>query len=265
MIAIRELTEKEGHLVIDARPALMSAIRRIMLADLPKLAIEDVTVYENSSSMFDEIVAHRLGLLPIKTDLDLFVPRDQCTCGGEGCPSCTAIYTLTKEGAGMVYSGDLQAANPNAPLADLGVPIVKLGPGQRLMLEATAVMGKGRDHAKWQPVTAVGYKQYPVITIGKECNSCGACEKVCPRGILVVRGNKVTVRELERCSLCGACQEACDLRAITVKGDDSKVIFKYETDGSLSAKDAFVRSLELMDAGLAAIEDDIKRGTELQK
>jgi DNA-directed RNA polymerase subunit D len=230
-----------------------------MLAELPKLAIDEVTVYENSSSMFDEILAHRLGLLPIKTDLDLFVPREQCTCGGEGCPSCTAIYTLTKEGPGMVYSGDLQAANPNAPLVDLKVPIVKLGPGQRLMLEATAVMGKGKDHAKWQPVTAVGYKQHPVITINEKCNGCGACEKACPRQILKVKGGKVSVRGLEQCSLCGACQEACDQRAITVRGDENKVIFNYETDGSLTAKDAFVRSLGLLDDGLAAIQKGIEK------
>src|SRR6266571_693601 len=123
------LTKCSGGMVVkaardEASPyAAMRAAERV--ADVAKSkAIEDVefhlgTVqdesgkeYESLSPMFDEILSHRLGMVPIPTDLDLFVRRDKCTCGGEGCPSCTIMFVLNKKGPCTVYSGDLE------PVAD---------------------------------------------------------------------------------------------------------------------------------------------------
>ena len=89
---------------------LINSIRRILISELPKLAIDEVVIYDNTSALFDEIISHRLGLIPIPTDLDILNFRDQCVCKGNGCPSCTVRYTLSKENEGTVYSGDLQPA-----------------------------------------------------------------------------------------------------------------------------------------------------------
>ena len=62
-----------------ATPAFANALRRSMIGEVPTLAIEDVRIYDNTSVLFDEILAHRLGLVPIKTDLSQFVPRSKCT------------------------------------------------------------------------------------------------------------------------------------------------------------------------------------------
>ena len=98
-INILELKPKKAVIKIeDIEPYLINSLRRILIAELPKLAIENVVIYDNTSALFDEIIAHRLGLIPIPTDLNLLTFRDDCVCKGKGCPSCTVRYTLSKEG-----------------------------------------------------------------------------------------------------------------------------------------------------------------------
>ena len=69
-----------------ASPAFANAIRRAMIGEVPTLAIEDVRIYDNTSALFDEMLAHRLGLIPIRTDLTTYTTKDTCSCGGAGCP-----------------------------------------------------------------------------------------------------------------------------------------------------------------------------------
>ena len=83
-VDVTELKSKKAILKIeDTKPYFVNSIRRIMLSELPKLAVDDVIVYDNTSALFDEIIAHRLGLVPIPTDLDLLVPRSECVCKGK--------------------------------------------------------------------------------------------------------------------------------------------------------------------------------------
>src|SRR6266566_9738993 len=92
-------------LIEETEPSYANALRRVLVSDVPKMAIEDVEFhlgpiraedgkeYESVAPLFDEIISHRLGLVPIPTDLQMFVPRATCpTCHGEGCPLCTIIY-----------------------------------------------------------------------------------------------------------------------------------------------------------------------------
>ena len=107
-------------LLEETEPAFVNALRRVLIADVPKMAIEDVEFhlgpiraedgreYESVAPLFDEIVAHRLGLVPIPTDLSLYNRREDCPpCHGEGCPTCTIIYSLNKRGPGIVTSADM--------------------------------------------------------------------------------------------------------------------------------------------------------------
>ncbi len=234
-----------------ASPAFANAFRRAMIGEVPTLAIEDVRIYNNTSALFDEMLAHRLGLIPIKTDLSSYSTQAKCTCGGAGCPGCTVTFTLSAEGPRMVSSNDLIPADPKAvPVFD-NVPIVKLTKGQTLVLEAKAVLNTGREHAKWQPTLVCGYKNHPVVSISEACDACGMCVEECPRRVLAVRGKKVEVVDgkLPDCSMCRLCEKACiasgigDEPAIRVSAEADRFIFVVEGDGSLTVKEIMNRAL----------------------
>jgi DNA-directed RNA polymerase subunit D len=135
-----------------------NAIRRMAISQVPTMAIDDVVILENSSVMFDELVAHRLGLIPLKTDLGRFNLPEDCDCKSPlGCQKCRVLLVLDAESTDKVRtvsSADLVSEDPETkPISDT-IPIVKLAPGQKIKLEAYARLGKGSEHAKWQPTSA---------------------------------------------------------------------------------------------------------------
>jgi len=222
-------------------PAFANSIRREMISGVPTLAIEDVRIYDNTSVLFDEMLVHRLGLIPLRTDLPSYVPKEECSCQGAGCPTCTATYTLSVEGPRTVYSNDLIPQDSTSGPIHENIPIVKLTGDQKLVVEARARLSTGKHHAKWQATTACGYKNYPVIVIDEQCDGCGMCVDDCPRGVLGTENGKVVVVEgrLEECSLCKLCERAClsasigAESSIRVNPDPTRFIFTVEGDGSL--------------------------------
>jgi len=235
-----------------ASPAFANAFRRAMIGEVPTLAIEDVRIYDNTSAFFDEMLAHRLGLIPIKTDLSTYSTQENCTCGGAGCPGCTVTFTLSVEGPKTVLSSDLIPQDPNATPVYDNIPIVKLTKGQKLVVEARAVLNTGREHAKWQPTLVCGYKNYPVVSISETCDACGNCVDECPREVLATKGKKVEIAEgkLPDCSMCRLCERAClasgigDEPAITISAESDRYIFVVESDGSLPVKEIMDRALQ---------------------
>jgi DNA-directed RNA polymerase subunit D len=151
----------------------------------------------------------------------------------------------------MVTSSDLIPQDPGAAPVYDNIPIVKLTKGQKLVIEARAILNTGRAHAKWQPTLVCGYKNHPVITVSDVCDACGNCVEECPRDILVAKGKKVQVAEgkLPDCSMCRLCERAClasgigDEPAIKISAEPDRFIFVVEGDGSLPAKEIMNRAL----------------------
>ena len=135
-----------------------NAIRRLAISQVPTMAIDDVVILENSSVMFDELVSHRLGLIPLTTDLDRYNLPEDCDCKSAlGCPKCRVLLVLDAEATDKpktVTSADLVSEDPETKAISDSIPIVKLGPGQKVKLEAYARLGKGSEHAKWQATSA---------------------------------------------------------------------------------------------------------------
>jgi DNA-directed RNA polymerase subunit D len=228
--------------------SIANALRRTMISEVPTLAIEDVAIVENTSPLYDEIIAHRLGLIPIKTDLKLLNFRDKCTCKGKGCPSCTLKLHLKVKGKGdtiTVYSQDLVSEDPKLKPIE-GIPIIKLGKDQKLTLEAEAILGKGKEHAKWQPAV-VGYKYYPEIKISGKCDDCRECVDVCPINILKQNKGTIKVTDEKKCILCNSCVEVCEKGIISVKGNDKKFIFKIESTGALHPREIVEKACEILE------------------
>ena len=231
---------------------LANTLRRIMLSEVPTMAIDDVIIYENSSVLHDEVLALRLGLIPLKTDLDSYNLPEKCNCGSDlGCPLCRAILTLdvkAENGVRTVYSGDLVPENPNvAPVSDK-IPIVKLATGQRIRLEAYAKLGRGKVHAKWQPVSACTYRYKPIVRIDySRCDACGKCVEVCPRKVLVKKWNKISVENGMECILCTDCVRVCKVEPspIEISWDENIFIFYVESTGALPVERIIFEALKI--------------------
>ena len=249
MIEKRFLDRNKAKLVVsDIDIALLNGIRRTLITDIRKLAIDEVIFYENTSPLTNEMLANRLALLPVPTDQDLFVPKEECACNGVGCPSCTLIFTLSKDGPCMVYSRDLEPQRSEFSIVDGDIPIVKLLLGQRLIFEATAILGTAKNHAKYQATFAAGYKNYPIISIDRDkCDLGKMCVDVCPVNIIKKEGNGIIITDIEKCTLCKECEHNCEFDAIKVEYDKNRFIFRYETDGAIDAKEVLIKALDTLD------------------
>jgi DNA-directed RNA polymerase subunit D len=117
--------------------AFLNAIRRYAMSRVPVMAIDKVSMYENTSSMFDEYITHRVGLLPIITPKGL----------KEG---VEVQFSVDESGPKTVYSGDFRGKDKEAIIARGEIPIITLHEEQNLRMEGTAVMGRGTKHAKFQ-------------------------------------------------------------------------------------------------------------------
>jgi DNA-directed RNA polymerase subunit D len=134
-------------------------LRRIMISEIPTMAIEFVDFKKNDSSLPDELVANRLGQVPLTFDRKAYNMNATCdNCKGKGCSRCQVELVLKKKGAGVIYSGDLKSkAKDVQPVFDK-TPITELFDAQdEIQFEAIAQMGNGRMHAKWQ-AAVIGYK-----------------------------------------------------------------------------------------------------------
>lgn len=161
----------------------INAIRRTSISEVPTLAIDDVVILENSSVMHDEAIAHRLGLIPLLTNLDRFVMPHECDCKSTlGCSKCRVLLVLDSEAnekTKVVMSGELVSEDELIKPVSKDIPIITLAPGQKLKFEAYARLGIGRDHAKWQPTSAA------IVKDGKDENE----------SILVIETNKALTAE----------------------------------------------------------------------
>jgi len=248
-IEVKELRPKKAVIKIeDTKPYFVNSIRRIMLSELPKLAVQDVVIYDNTSALFDEIISHRLGLIPIPTDLSLLNFKDECVCKGKGCPNCTVRYTLSKEGEGIIYSGDLQPAEKSWAITEDKIPIVELFGEQRLILEVEAILGLGKKHAKWQAVQSPSYRMETTIEFDKKrLNDVKSFIENLPKDLVKLKDNKLELLDNKKLPVLESYMDQENVDFLTIKKNPNNVIFSYETDGSFNARDALLESAKILE------------------
>jgi len=245
-LEIRRLEGNEMEFVLSgADPAFANALRRAMLREVPIMAIDEVEFVANDSVMYDEILSHSLGLVPLRT-ADGYLMPDECKCKEGRCSKCSVDLILKREGPGTVTSGELKPSDKKVVPVSASIPLVKLEKGQKLEFTAIARLGLGRAHAKWQP-GVVAYKYMPVFEVDlKACDGCGACIERCPKNILELSKDKAKITDIEKCTMCRACVEACPREAIRVNHDDSKFIFRIESTGSLPPDRILLKATEAL-------------------
>ncbi len=243
--------KKVSFLLLDSSPSFANLIRRVVIEEVPVMAIEDVEFRKNNSILYDEIIAHRLGLIPLTTDLKSYNLPEECKCGGKGCARCQLKMSLKAKGPGMVYASQIKTRDAAIKPVYPKTPIVKLLKNQSLELEAIAILGKGKEHVKWSP-GHIYYKNKPLIKIDiKNCNGCGKCIEQCPTKTLEIdKGKAIVSKEhLFECHLCGACVDSCDKGAISLE-DTNDFIFYLESWGQLECRNILLEASRIIDKKL---------------
>jgi DNA-directed RNA polymerase subunit D len=269
-IQILEKTDEFMRLIVKGvNVPFVNALRRIILTEVPTMAIDEIVILENSSILNDEILAHRMGFIPLKTDLDSYNLPEECKCGSElGCNLCRANLTLEAEATDKtitVYSGELKPENPDiTPVSDK-IPLVKLAPEQRVNLEAYARLGKGKKHAKWQPVSMCIYMYLPEVKIDSErCDACGKCVKVCPEEIFIETAEGIRTQKVIECTLCMDCTDACpqDPPAVEISWDKKAFVFKIESTGALPVERIVIEAAKILDKKIKDFSNQLKKGKQ---
>jgi DNA-directed RNA polymerase subunit D len=229
--------------------AFANTLRRAMIAEVPTMTIDDIFYFDNSSIVPDEIVAHRIGLIPIKTDLETYILPQDCDCAAElGCPKCRAVLTLdieAKDDTVTVYSGDLIPEDPETVPANTNIPIAKLAPKQALRFEAYAQLGKGKEHAKWSPVSVCVYQNISIVNI-KEKAKAQECIKYCGKEAATLVRNKLKIIDIQKFETCPLCTELVSHETIIDNLKEDEFLFKVESTGALPPQQIVSEAAKIM-------------------
>ena len=289
---IEESDEKIRILLTDTDRSFVNSIRRSLISDTPKMAIDTVRfelgtiemddeVWETNGPIPDEMIAQRLAMLPIPTRHDEFYFQDSCPNCSElvvedrGCPLCTMLFTCKSFGSEegrMVTAGDMNFLGEerlSIPEKYHTIPITKLFRGQMIEFYATAVMGRGRDHAKWSPVCGIAFTPRYIGVI----NIMSRAKVLWDLGLTITAkdfdSNKVGARleDIDKVAqliddlhhVGAGTEESREFKdAITLEEVPREFILSFETDGSMTARVAFEKAIEELSGRFGNIEEDFK-------
>ncbi len=245
---------------------IVNSIRRTVVSEVPSMAISTVIFTLNRSMFYDEYVAHRLGLIPLtsETALDKYKSPEECSESEEASlfpPDCFAKLDLDVSNNGedllTIYSGDLKFSDPEVRPVHDNIPLLILGRGHQVKLEAYARLGRGREHYKWSPVSVAAVKYVPEVNVDRSrcLPECRKCVEVCPRNVLKATDSGVEVDEASilNCNLCHLCEKVCPSEAITLKTRENEYILRIESTGSLSPKRILLESIKILEGKVSEL------------
>ncbi|KAI0739508.1 insert subdomain of RNA polymerase alpha subunit [Daedaleopsis nitida] len=282
-VSVKRLSQRSVEFdLVGVDASIANAFRRILLAEVPQIAIEDVFVFNNTSVIQDEVLAHRLGLIPLNVDPHVFdfrkdIPTERNTIVFRLNVTCERGKTPSNGGSPYIHefvkSGDLEwvpqgeqndifgASVPAATNKD--IVIAKLRPGQVIEVELHAIKGVGKDHAKWSPVATATYRTHPLILLNPSkpvpphlAQKFASCFS--PGVVKVGADNKVSIdekhlrketmsREVLRHKEFDGCVELKRIR--------DWFIFSVESEGPYTPQSLFPESIKVMRAKIASIRE----------
>ena len=226
-------TPEQLVLKMPANESLANAIRR-SVAEVPTLAIEDVEIMKNDSALYDEVLAHRLGLVALKTE--------------KGMSDKTSVtMKLSKTGPVTVYAGDLEGSSE----AIYGkTPLTLINENQKVELVVTAILGKGTDHAKHIP--GICYYRH-MLEI-----------KSTPEIDTIIQKAKTHLFKPQKSGSVWLC-DLGDVEVNEIKKFDkdavktsNELLFIIESYGTLAAKDIFLQAVKALEANLDQVNKAFK-------
>ncbi|MEK6875388.1 MAG: DNA-directed RNA polymerase subunit D [Nanoarchaeota archaeon] len=236
------IKNKEDQIIfgVEIEESLMNAIRRYV-NEIPILAIDEVEIFRNDSAMYDETLAHRIGLIPLQMEKS-FNDKNEVK------------LKLSSKKAGYVFSGELKGL---IRIAHDKIPLVILNKDQELELIAKVKVGKGIEHSKYSPGMIV-YRNFFSVKPNKECN-IELLKQSCPKGVFKVEGNKLKISQ-EACDMCEECINACKENK---KGDieiipEKELLITVESFGQITPKEIVLNSIKELKKDLESFSKQVK-------
>jgi DNA-directed RNA polymerase subunit D len=245
---------KLSFLLKKSSPAYANALRRIMLTEVPVMAMENIEFKSNSSALYDEVLAHRLGLIPLTTDLKSYDLPESDEDVESKKAKCTLQLTLKEKGPKTVYSGDLKSADPKVKPVHEGIPIVKLLKDQQIEFTATAILGKGTEHVKWS-AGHIYYTYNPKIIINKKADVEKVRDMYPPQAF--DKKGQFDEKAIIANNLVDAVAHTNE-EVIKVEYNDTEFIFNVESWGQLKPTEIVKESLKVFDQKLDELNSQIK-------
>ncbi len=240
----------------NANAAEVNTFRRMIVSGVPVMAIEEVEFVKNDSALVDEIVANRLGLIPLVTPVNTHNKREDCKCDGKGCPLCQVELSLDVMGPCVVYSSELVSQDEKIKPAFDNMPITRLLDGQELKFNAIAVMGDGKEHMKYAPAIAF-YHHKPKFIINNDEAKLNKFRDQYPEA--AIKDGKFDEEALLNDKLYDACEGVCD-DLLKIEYEKDKFIFYLESFGQMTASEVMLTALEKFNDKLSDFEKSMKEG-----
>jgi DNA-directed RNA polymerase subunit D len=232
---MKKIKDTKDKLVFEAEinPTIANGIRRYVNS-IPIIAIEEVEISRNDSPLYDETIAHRMGLVPLK----------------QGKKEAKLKLKVKKEG--MVYSGEIEGVE----VVYDKIPLTLLSKGQEIDIQGVTGTGIGKEHAKFSPGNLT-YREVVEVTLDKGC--ADKLKQIIPEVEIKNKGNSaVVVDELEK-EIVDVCEGICEKegKEIEIKPLNKNII-TIESFGQLKAQDIFKKSIEIFKKDLEEVAKKIK-------
>ena len=238
-----ELIEKKNNRIVfrtEMEESIANAIRRY-LGHIPVLAVDEIEISKNDSPLYDETIAHRIGLIPLKTEKSVN-------------EKTTASLKLSSEKEGTIYSGQMKGG---VKVVYDKIPITILNKGQEFELTAHARAGKGVEHAKFSP-GLMFYRNFASAKIEKDCPQ--EILESSKKSMIKTEGGKIIIQDIYGNDVCEAAIEKYMKEGKTQIEilPTEELIITVESFGQMDADDMFKKSIEVLKKDLELVEKKIK-------
>jgi len=290
-VEVTELTDEAiSFTLTHTDTSVANALRRAMIAEVPTMAIDKVEFSVNTTVLHDDFIAHRLGLIPLKSDYagwnveggggelpDFHFNRD-CSCMVQ-CPRCTVEFTLSvkcEDQTRSVTTADLISNQPDkcrvATADGEDILIVKLRKNQEIKVKCLAQKGIAKEHAKWSPVCTAVFAYEPDVRFDKakyatlpaqaRRNFVEGCPKKLPKPYDPSERpyDSVESEEASACMVCIDCLEAAKEYPGLCKVYDVPQHFKFtvESNGALPPEQIVHRGITVLKRKLTDVRTHLE-------
>jgi DNA-directed RNA polymerase subunit D len=260
-VRVREVRGNRLELVIRGfSVAYVNAIRRLILSDVPTMAVDFAYFYENTTDVYDEMIAHRLGLVVLKSDeaLAKYAPPEACRDSEPPNPKCFVEIFLNVSldddapTGFYVKASELKIGDPDVTPVYPDTPITYIAPGQRLHIVAYARLGRGKEHAKWSPASLSILKYTPIVSYDpskatEECLKCVSAYKDVVKALKEGRPGVLELYGLVNTGGLRYCAETACKDAISIRYDPSILQLVVEGTGALRVERIVYEAIKVLE------------------